>query len=1389
MNKAGIVSLKLGNKIRCNISTALHLFSILLILVALLTVIGVNMAHANCTLEDTLDGQAAGDFFGHSVSVAGDVNDDGYPDFMVGAPGNDSGAIWAGAAYVYCGQSGALLYTFFGDSAGDAFGSVVSWAGDVNSDGYDDVIVGAYFASGERGYAKVFSGQTGAVIHSIRGYFSGDWFGYAVSGLGDLDSDGHAEVLVGAPHYDTVYNNDGAAFVFDGLTGLQKPAVFAGEASGDMFGSAVSSAGDVNGDTVPDLIIGAPYNDSSGSDAGAAYVYSGSDWTPLYTFRGETSNDNFGWAVAGQVDINSDGYDDILVGAPQSDSGGSVYIYSGQNGALLYTLHGETLGDNFGFSLSGIRDVDDDGFDDFIVGAPYNDSGGPDAGRAYLYSGENGDILCILTGEEEGDEFGYAVAGLIALEWWFPRVFIGAPHRNYIAGTLYDHKFIIPCPPISIPSNPRPPDQTTSPTPRTADMYWNSCAPVLLNAHFDDKLLVTQLNAIPPVETDGANDGEPAFVSGTIDAFLQWNGENWEGSDLPAWLTVCDRGSGHGSIGFNFLNDREYSTGTIYIQADLLFIEQDDLILQVLNLFPGSVMLKFGADGTVGLQYYETLPYWENIGNYETCAMKETWDRWCITQLLMIFRLDDNPPTFDIWLDGYRLVRDRELPADLTDNAIQSIVFRIDMDADLNGLFRLEHLLVTRDPPGCPTEYDHHLHVEGYPWEPPLTIEEPLFFSSNWRPGKYYEWRITAYNPDWLTEGPVWDFKIEDDDVDEYEVGVEFVQYYKDRPCDDDPDHEPSDLKATEDDARNFYDEMHSGLGWTKAHARANGAACERFWGSQDDDPDDGIDQVDFAYFSGHGAVPTPGPVFSNPVDACVLTPNRCGEWGSTDLEWIAWCACQTLREDVAHQWCDCFDFLHLICGSHVNMFTQPFSDHYGKNFARRLYGHEDYGSKPYKVVPAWYWEINRSCRNRFKDWSPAYIGESNLQFNDYVWGAGRVTWDELHDSWCCYVRDKGYTEYYAVRDVAEDLGSAKVIGTADRTGPIILVPENLLINASASPESIPQMIVLPRDVDTNFVRSIATGLSDNYGLFCCGAIGGTDSSKTYWMHDVFHSLLVYKASGGWEYMNHDLFLLPTDFAPTLLSPDTATHALENLFVDAGWFPNDAVEEIPSGFYKSMVSCTGEELAESSWYMNVMPYFGRRTGGYKIIGPGAVIDASYGHYGVIEYICHGGWRDLMQGSNVEVITLEEALEGFALHGGDVPIGGFAPLCDTFIAQEAEIGYWEWYADSSIDELDMVWIIDGLVVYNDDTSDYELPIPARAPIRGDANGDQETNIVDIVYEINYLFKDGPAPFPVLRAGEVNCDGDVGLVDAVYLINYLFKAGPSPGDPDDDGIPDC
>lgn len=326
-----------------------------------------------------LTGSTTYRYLGISVSGAGDVNGDGFADIIVGTA---EGGIALGHAYVYFG--GPLMdvtpdLTFTGNS--DNLGVRVSGAGDVNGDGFADVIVGARMNDAGRAYAY-FGGPEADAAADITFTAEAD-LGLSVSDAGDMNGDGYADVMVGS--------GVGRMYVYfggptpDGVADLVLTGV-----AGESFGEAASNAGDVNGDGYADVIVGAPLNSAGGSGAGRAYVYFGGpipDAVADLTFTGEAAVDHFGLSVSSAGDVNRDGYDDLIVGARGEENAGRAYVYFG--GLLADDVPDLTITGGAGFaylgnSVSDAGDMTGDGFPDLIVGAPA--SGGTSSGRAFVYN-------------------------------------------------------------------------------------------------------------------------------------------------------------------------------------------------------------------------------------------------------------------------------------------------------------------------------------------------------------------------------------------------------------------------------------------------------------------------------------------------------------------------------------------------------------------------------------------------------------------------------------------------------------------------------------------------------------------------------------------------------------------------------------------------------------------------------------------------------------------------------------------------------------------------------------------------------------------------------------------------------------------------------------------
>jgi hypothetical protein len=319
-------------------------------------------------------------------------------------------------------------WTADGGETGAQFGFSVAAAGDVNGDGYDDIVIGSWLydnGQGDEGRAFLYLGSASgprtspAWIAEVN--YPQVWFGYSVAAAGDVNRDGYDDVLVGSPNYTNIEAGEGRAFLYLGsASGLGTIAAWTGEPNqgGAQMGRSVATAGDVNRDGYADVIVGAPSYGNGEAGEGRAYLYlgsaSGPGRDPVWTAESDQVNAGFGGSVSTAGDVNGDGYGDVVVGAALFDNGmtdeGRAFLYLGRATGLgatpAWTAESDQPGARFGDRVANAGDVNRDGYGDVLVAAPFYGGGNLSEGRAYLYMGSAAGLAAGPAWIAESDQTG-----------------------------------------------------------------------------------------------------------------------------------------------------------------------------------------------------------------------------------------------------------------------------------------------------------------------------------------------------------------------------------------------------------------------------------------------------------------------------------------------------------------------------------------------------------------------------------------------------------------------------------------------------------------------------------------------------------------------------------------------------------------------------------------------------------------------------------------------------------------------------------------------------------------------------------------------------------------------------------------------------------------------
>jgi|GEM_PF-1329377 len=329
-------------------------------------------------------GEAGADKLGMVIIATGDLDDDGIADFAAGVPYHDGAAgIDSGLVILYSGADRSILRLVEGPIAGERFGDRLCRADDVTGDGAAEILVGVPYSDCnglvDCGRIYVVSGGTGEILSSIDGKQEAEHFGAALARIGDLTGDEVAEIMIGAPLYDGPKGvNSGRAYIYT-MQG-KKIIVVPGQAPDERFGQTLGALGYTSSASPRFILIGAPrHTEGSLTEAGRIYVYMASNAQLLTTLDGQSAMEHFGHVFYTDGDFNGDNHFDILVGAPgfQSALGpttGKAYVISGLDITASREFVGEAARDHFGESLGSVKDLDGDLCDEILIGAPQFDT-------------------------------------------------------------------------------------------------------------------------------------------------------------------------------------------------------------------------------------------------------------------------------------------------------------------------------------------------------------------------------------------------------------------------------------------------------------------------------------------------------------------------------------------------------------------------------------------------------------------------------------------------------------------------------------------------------------------------------------------------------------------------------------------------------------------------------------------------------------------------------------------------------------------------------------------------------------------------------------------------------------------------------------------------------
>lgn len=392
---------------------------------------------------------------GFSVA-AGDFDGDGFADTIIGMPYYDyrygkSRYPDVGFVVVVSGKTGSALWYNIGGVKGQLYGWSVANAGDLDSDGADDFVVGGpgtvfsydiYRYVKKAGRVDVYSlfdvyGGIPSAMSSLQGN-ANDRLGFSVTGLGNAGAGSYGDVAVGAPGYD---KNRGFVYVWEPYTG-SGIRTFYGLVGNDNFGAAIAGVGDITGDGAGDLAIGAPLADSNGKDSGAVRIATPNNGGYHGLMVTGVTGSHLGTSIAGGGDIDGDGKNDFIVGAPFANKkAGAISVWLGKGNTTElgqgWAVPGTQAGGLMGASLAVVSDLNSDGSDEVLVGSPgMNSSAGKAAGLAQLLSGADGEEVWSMTGKAAKSNFGSSVASADINDDGKADMVVGARMSDAAGGTM-----------------------------------------------------------------------------------------------------------------------------------------------------------------------------------------------------------------------------------------------------------------------------------------------------------------------------------------------------------------------------------------------------------------------------------------------------------------------------------------------------------------------------------------------------------------------------------------------------------------------------------------------------------------------------------------------------------------------------------------------------------------------------------------------------------------------------------------------------------------------------------------------------------------------------------------------------------------------------------------